>query len=1096
MRNTPLFILAASVLLATAAGQTPLTASAAQPTSADEAKAAAIKEADANVAAAERALSAARKSALKLKADGEVEKIKIAARKAAQERIKARKATITAMAETVTGKDSQALKDFSDRAFKEKITRDKAAVLEADATIKEAEKALAEKDADVNKAEAEAKAAASTVDNAPDDEDLRKNFATAKAVAERSLRVRNGALNTLRSKQVTADAERKQVAAGKEVKTKLAEVGKLNQAYDDAVTQAATARKTVSEKTAAARTATRTAATARAAAKNAAAKATTAKTAGDRASAALASTKKSLASANEAGKKAIQKKLVQLDNTAKKAATAVAQAVNVLADANKTATTGEASSRKLAAEKIAADKARVEADKKLASAKKAADLMNSAIQAFKTAADAEKIDQERIAYEKAIAARITAEKALAKAKATARSASSKADALKTASERAEAARVATEEVLEKVAANEKKSADKNTAKAATARKTTGQKLTQTAAATKASAEKVLAKVIADEKKANGKNKAKATAARKAAEKHLAQVIGTAKTTARKTLAKIDGDAKRSADKNTARVLAARKAGQKKLAQVTAAAKKAAAVSTAARTTADKAIAAEKTAAASDAFDEAPAKNALARLYEAQTLVDGGLALLSADQWDYAKARHLLCRAGFGGTPKEVETLYALGLHGAVEFMVDFHAQPALNLPFNAALPQPAVRDENRLSPIRRREISNVRRRAEGVQQTRLRDWWLQRLAQSPRQLEEKLTLFWHGHFASEYRTVRNSYAMYEQNQLFRAHAAGNFGALLHGIVHDPAMLRYLDNNSNIKGRPNENLAREIMELFSLGEGNYAEEDIMEGARALTGYSYDTSTSQFRFTVSRHDTENKTIFGRTGAWAGDDFVDLILQQPFAPRFISRKLFVYFTYENPDQEIVHRMATVLSNHRYEMAPMLKNLFMSKEFYSDKAMATQIKNPVQLAIGTLRDLGIKDISYGTLGTSIAGMGQEIFGPPNVRGWEGGQFWVNANRLFVRYNGIADLVERAVVPNQSRGLNVIGALEGEKLETPDQVIDYLARSCLIQPLTSEKKKILVEQASNLPPSSEWESKRNQVNATLQAILVLMMSMPEYQTI
>ncbi len=1094
MRNNPLCILAAGILLATLTGQTPLTASAAQ--SADEAKAAAIKVADAKVAAAERALAEAKKAALKLKADEEVEKIKLAARKAAQERIKARKAAITAMTEAVKEEDSRVLKDFSDRAFREKIARDKEAVLEADVAIKEAEKALAEKDTNVKKTEAEAKAAAALADKKPDDEDLRKKFAAAKAVADRALRVRNGALNTLRSKQATADAARKQVVTGKEVISKLAEVGKLNQAYDDAVTQATAARKTVSEKTAAARTATRTAATARAAAKNAATKTATAKAANDRAAATLVAAKKSLANASEAEKKAMTKKLTQQASAAKKASTAFSQATATQTELNKKAVAAEVSSRKLAVEKTAADKARVEADRKVAVAKKKADQMNAAILAFKTAADAEKIDQERIAYEKAIAARITAEKALAKAKATARSAASKADSLKTASERAEAARAAAEEGLKKVAANEKNSADKNKAKAAALRKATGQKLGQAAAAAKESAEKDLAKAIADEKKANGKNKTKAVADRKAAEKNLARVIATAKANTEKALAKVDRDAKMSADKNSARVLAARKAGEKKLALLTTAAKKAAATATAARATADKAIAAEKTAAASDAFDETPAKNALARLYEAQALVDGGLALLPADQWDYAKARHLLCRAGFGGTPKEVEALYALGLHGAVEFMVDFHTQPALNLPFNAALPRPAVRDENRLSPIRRREISNVRRRAEGVQQTRLRDWWLQRMAQSPRQLEEKLTLFWHGHFASEYRTVRNSYAMYEQNQLFRAHAAGNFGALLHGIVHDPAMLRYLDNNSNIKGRPNENLAREIMELFSLGEGNYAEEDIMEGARALTGYSYDTSTSQFRFTVSRHDTENKTIFGRTGAWAGDDFVDLILQQPFAPRFISRKLFVYFTYENPDQEIVHRMATVLSKHRYEMAPMLKNLFMSKEFYSDKAMATQIKNPVQLAIGTLRDLGIKDISYGTLGTSIAGMGQEIFGPPNVRGWEGGQFWVNANRLFVRYNGIADLVERAVVPDQPRGLNVIGALEGEKLETPDQVIDYLARSCLIQPLTSEKKKILIEQASALPPSSEWESKRNQVNATLQAILVLMMSMPEYQTI
>ncbi|MDP6350592.1 MAG: DUF1800 family protein, partial [Chloroflexota bacterium] len=166
-----------------------------------------------------------------------------------------------------------------------------------------------------------------------------------------------------------------------------------------------------------------------------------------------------------------------------------------------------------------------------------------------------------------------------------------------------------------------------------------------------------------------------------------------------------------------------------------------------------------------------------------------------------------------------------------------------------------------------------------------------------------------------------SYAMYTQNELFRKHAAGNFGQMLKGIVHDPAMLRYLDNDKNVKQHPNENLAREIMELFSLGEGNYTEQDIKGAARALTGYGFDRRSFEFVFRANAHDEDEKTIFGRTGNWDGDDLVDLILEQPATARFIARKLFVFFVHEDPSQQTVEQLAAVLRENDYELAPMLK-------------------------------------------------------------------------------------------------------------------------------------------------------------------------------
>jgi uncharacterized protein DUF1800 len=257
-----------------------------------------------------------------------------------------------------------------------------------------------------------------------------------------------------------------------------------------------------------------------------------------------------------------------------------------------------------------------------------------------------------------------------------------------------------------------------------------------------------------------------------------------------------------------------------------------------------------------------------------------LTPLADNTWDYVKARHLLFRAGFGGRPEEVERLHALGLRKAVDFLVDYKSQPDVALP-----PPEAPKDEvsetalSKLSPEDRQKAQQQKRRNDQLHFQAIRQWWVKRMVESPRPLEEKLVLFWHGHFATEFRTVRNSEAMLRQNQLFWEHAAGNYGKLLHGIVHDPAMLRYLDNNTNVKGKPNENLAREIMELFAMGvDQGYTQADIREAARALTGYTYDHHSGQFRYVAAQHDDGPKTIFGKCGNWTGT--IDACIQHAAA------------------------------------------------------------------------------------------------------------------------------------------------------------------------------------------------------------------------
>ncbi len=494
----------------------------------------------------------------------------------------------------------------------------------------------------------------------------------------------------------------------------------------------------------------------------------------------------------------------------------------------------------------------------------------------------------------------------------------------------------------------------------------------------------------------------------------------------------------------------------------------------------------------------------------------GLKPLAENAWDYGKAHHLLSRAGFGGSPEEVARLHALGLRGAVDFLLTYQTQPDLKLPAPIELaPRETPQELAKLSPQQRQQLAQQRRREEQQQMRAVRTWWIRRLLESPRPLEEKLVVFWHGHFATEYRTVRDSRALYQQNQLFREHAAGNFGKLLHAIVHDPAMLRYLDNNRNVKGNPNENLAREILELFAMGvDQGYTEQDIKEGARALTGHTYNARTGKYRFVAANHDPGAKTIFGQTGNWNADQFVDLILKQPATARFLARKLFSYFAHEHPDEAILDQLAQILRDHDYELSPLLKTLFLSEEFYSQRTLGTQIKSPVQLVIGTLRTLRIQDADPEALATVLRAMGQDLFEPPNVKGWEGGHAWINANLLFARANFptlvVGRIAEAGKVDPKARragrgegvaGLRVPGKpldavrfLRGQELETPTAVVDAFARALLAVPLTEAERQELIAFLGPLLPSSQWVGHESEVNAKLGALVVLMMSMPEYQ--
>lgn len=403
-----------------------------------------------------------------------------------------------------------------------------------------------------------------------------------------------------------------------------------------------------------------------------------------------------------------------------------------------------------------------------------------------------------------------------------------------------------------------------------------------------------------------------------------------------------------------------------------------------------------------------------------------LAPLSAEEFGPVQARHLLWRAGFGGTPEQIDTMVAWGLEKAVDHLVDYQdipTEPDGRDEFDKDIMRPPTPEErDMLRRARQRgdedlvnQFREARQRAERSDRKQMGDvqrWWLKRMIQTPRPLEEKLTLFWHGHFATSYRSVEDSYHLYMQNRMLRGNAL-SYPALLRGIIRDPAMLAYLNNNRNVKSDPNENLAREIMELFSLGEGNYSEQDIKEGARALTGYTFEDDA--FIFRENQHDNGAKQVLGFRGMANGDDFVNAILRHRACGPYMATRLYRFFVADvpgHPDQldgvhkQFVVKLAARLERERFELGPVLKDLFKSRYFYSDAVVRSKIKSPVEMIVGAVRTLGVPARDLGVLTNSLEKMGQNLFYPPSVKGWDGGRSWINTATLFARQNTMVYLV------------------------------------------------------------------------------------------
>ncbi len=285
-------------------------------------------------------------------------------------------------------------------------------------------------------------------------------------------------------------------------------------------------------------------------------------------------------------------------------------------------------------------------------------------------------------------------------------------------------------------------------------------------------------------------------------------------------------------------------------------------------------------------------------------------------------------------------------------------------------------------------------------------WWLDRMLATPAPLQEKLTLFLHGNFA----TSANQKGVYgleivDQNQLFRQYALGNWRTLTHGVARDIAMLKYLDNARNVKAHPNENFARELMELFTLGIGNYTETDVRESARAFTGYTFRRRTGQFFFNAAQHDDGSKTFLGKTGNLTGDDVIDIVFAQPAAPKHFARKLLEFFVYSDPEPQLVDELAALIRKNDFNMAPVVSTLLRSNVFYSDRAYRALVKSPVEFVIGSYKLFGVTQTRPDTIAV-LRRMGQVPFHPPSVKGWDGGAQWLNSQTMLARENFASGLM------------------------------------------------------------------------------------------
>jgi hypothetical protein len=405
-------------------------------------------------------------------------------------------------------------------------------------------------------------------------------------------------------------------------------------------------------------------------------------------------------------------------------------------------------------------------------------------------------------------------------------------------------------------------------------------------------------------------------------------------------------------------------------------------------------------------------------------------------WDERAAEHLLNRAGFGARPLEIKLAVRDGHVPTVDALLagpeersDPYFIERLGGRDGGAKDARDRRAEERgeLSDEERRDLNRLMRRRDQRQLWGYTAAWCDAMLEGEDPLRDRMTLFWHGYFTSSMDDVKSSYNLIRQHMFLRDNALGNFGDLVRGIARDPAMLEYLDNRSNRKASPNENFARELMELFTIGEGRYTEDDVREAARAFTGWT--DRRGEFHFQQRQHDRGEKTVLGVTGRLDGDDVIDILLAHEACPRWVAGNLIEWLEGTPPDEARLAEYAALLREHDYELTPFLRTLFLDPRFYRDEVVGTRISGPVDHVVGTVRRLDVHAPGGLVVGSSQL-LGQYLFHPPNVKGWDEGEAWITTSTLMQRGNlsgvllGLIELAD-VVRPDPLEALVVADGME-----------------------------------------------------------------------
>lgn len=496
--------------------------------------------------------------------------------------------------------------------------------------------------------------------------------------------------------------------------------------------------------------------------------------------------------------------------------------------------------------------------------------------------------------------------------------------------------------------------------------------------------------------------------------------------------------------------------------------------------------------------------------------------IAQNTWTRDDAAHLLRRAGFGGTPDQIAALQALGKDAAVDYMLTGKlpdaAQPVfepVTLPDFTTTPV----DTNPKDATDRKALQKLIQQKGRQDLVKYRAYWVDRMLKTDRPLEEKMSLFWHGLLCSGIKEVKLGELMIQQNKLYHEQALGNYKKLVASLIHDPAMLRYLDADKNVVGKPNENLGREIMELFTMGEGQgYTEKDIAEVARSLTGMAVQPKDGLALFRPRQHDDRPKAIFGKTGNYRPDDVVDLIFSQPQPAQYLAKKLWEFFAYPNPTSDDIAPVVDALRKSNYEIKPALRAIFTSPNFYDSKAKFALIQSPTELCVSTARELE-QNVQGEAIAAQVGKMGQELFQPPNVKGWPGGEQWITAATLYTRYNVCSAMVEgklaggggmnlkannnpnaqlrqerqaaRAAANGRMTPVNPAKLFPTLKTQTTaPEVVDAAIARFLQRPLNPDKRAALIGIFGDMPvqlgrPASDQK---------IREMISLLLSTPEYQ--